>query len=159
MSPVSNKPVPSKRVVIVGAGMGGLSAAVDLSARGLDVLVVEKSGAPGGKLREVKIDGLTMDAGPTVFTLRQVFEELFADAGTSLAAHVTLKSAEVLARHAWDDGRRLDLFADLQRSAAAIGKFAGAAEARRYLAFSAQTKRMYDMLERPFLRSQRPNPV
>jgi 1-hydroxycarotenoid 3,4-desaturase len=139
--------------------MGGLSAAVDLSARGLDVLVVEKSGTPGGKLREVKIDGLAMDAGPTVFTLRQVFEELFADAGTSLAAHVTLKSAEVLARHAWDDGARLDLFADLQRSAAAIGEFAGAAEARRYLAFSAQTKRMYEMLERPFLRSQRPNPV
>ena len=63
-------------VVIIGAGMGGLSAAVLLAARGLPVTVVERMGAPGGKLRTVDVAGVAVDAGPTVFTYREVFEQL-----------------------------------------------------------------------------------
>jgi 1-hydroxycarotenoid 3,4-desaturase len=151
--------VSSNRVAIVGAGIGGLAAAVDLSSRGIDVVVVERAAAPGGKMREVEIAGARLDAGPTVFTMRQVFEELFADAGTSLAEHVTLKKVEILARHAWSEHERLDLFADPQRSAAAIGEFSGAAEAHRFLDFSEEARRTYEMLEQPYLRSQRPNPI
>lgn len=160
--PSAHQPTASaakNRVVVIGAGVGGLAAAIDLSAKGMDVVVVEKADAPGGKLREVHIGGRPLDAGPTVFTLRNVFEQLFADAGCSLTDHLTLQPAEVLARHAWSDGARLDLFADLQRSAAAIGAFAGAAEARNYIAFSNEARRIYEMLDQPFLQSPRPNPL
>ena len=144
------------KVAIVGAGMAGLVAAVDLSARGLDVTVVERGDAPGGKLREVTVGGVRLDAGPTVFTLRGVFEEIFADAGTALTDHLTLKPVDVLARHAWAGTEPLDLFADIDRSADAIGRFAGAAEALGYRAFCARAQRVFNTLDTSFMRAPRP---
>jgi 1-hydroxycarotenoid 3,4-desaturase len=152
----------SERVVVIGAGVGGLVAAVLLAARGLDVLVVEKEPAPGGKLREVTVgaaslDATKIDAGPTVFTMRWVFEEIFAAAGTSLDEHLTLTRSRVLARHAWPDGSRLDLFADRAESAAAIGRFAGLAEARGFEAFATRAARIWRTLESSFIREDRPS--
>ena len=146
------------RIVVIGAGVGGLVAALDLAARGLEVLVIERAAGPGGKMREVEVDGARLDAGPTVFTMRWVFEELFGDVGASLADHLTLRPASVLARHAWGERERLDLFADLDRSADAIGSFAGPAEARRFREFSERAARIYRTLERPFIRAARPTP-
>jgi 1-hydroxycarotenoid 3,4-desaturase len=147
------------RVVIVGAGIGGLVAALTLAARGLDVTVVERQGAPGGKMREVRIDEARIDAGPTVLTMRWVLEEIFADAGASLDRHLTLRPLEILARHAWSDRERLDLFADRDRAADAIGAFAGAAEAGRYRQFSAHAQRMYATLEHSFIRAPSASPL
>ena len=147
------------RVIVIGAGIGGLVAALELAARGLEVLVVEKAEAPGGKMREVRIGEARLDAGPTVFTLRAVFEEIFARAGASLEAYVSLRPLEVLARHAWGPSERLDLFADPARSADAIAAFAGPQEGRRYLGFCRDAQRMYRTLERSFIRSGRPSPL
>lgn len=146
-------------VVVIGAGMGGLSAAIDLAARGMRVTVVERAGRPGGKMREVPVAGARIDGGPTVFTMRWVFEDLFATAGESLADHLALTPAEVLARHAWVQGGRFDLFADLERSVDSVGAFAGPDEARRYRAFCARAKQAYDTLEGSFIKAPRPNPV
>jgi 1-hydroxycarotenoid 3,4-desaturase len=147
------------RVVVVGAGVAGLVAAIDLARRGLPVTVLERAAAPGGKLRQVIADGAAIDSGPTVFTMRWVFDALFADAGTSLDAELRLSPLSVLARHAWGAGGRLDLFADPRRSADAIGAFAGPAEARRFEAFCVQARRVYDALEGPYIRSSRPHPI
>lgn len=147
------------RVVIVGAGVGGLCAALELASRGMDVHVIERAPTPGGKMRELEVDGARMDAGPTVFTMRWVFDELLARAGTRLEDHLRLQRAEVLARHAWDDGSRLDMFADAERSADAIGSFAGAEAARGYRAFQVRAAQIYDTLEGPFLRGTRPTPL
>ena len=147
------------RIVVVGAGMGGLAAALSLASRGEEVLVVERAPAPGGKMRRLDVGGHAIDGGPTVFTMRWVLEQLFAEAGASLGEHVTLEPLAILARHAWSESERLDLHADLQHSADAIGAFSGAEEARRFLAFSAEAKRIYQTLEKPFLCAQRPNPV
>ena len=68
------------RVVVIGAGVAGLSAALLLAARGLEVTVLERAAAPGGKMREVAVGDARIDGGPTVFTMRWVFEELFAEA-------------------------------------------------------------------------------
>jgi 1-hydroxycarotenoid 3,4-desaturase len=147
----------SERVVVIGAGIGGLAAAVLLAARGLDVQVVEKEAAPGGKLREVPVGATRVDAGPTVFTMRWVFEEIFAQAGAVLGEHLTLTRSRVLARHAWGDGSRLDLFAERAESAEAIGRFAGAAAARGFLAFAERAARIWRTLEGSFIREDRPS--
>jgi 1-hydroxycarotenoid 3,4-desaturase len=151
-------PVTNDGVVVIGAGVGGLVSAALLAARGRDVTVVEAQAGPGGKLRAIAIDGAPIDAGPTVFTLRPIFDEIFAACGDSLDHHLTLHRATTLARHAWGDAR-LDLFADPTASEAAIGAFAGAADARGYRAFRLEAKRLFDALDRPFLRGARPDPL
>ena len=145
-----------QRVVVVGAGVGGLSAALDLAVRGHEVTVVERADAPGGKMRRVMAGGAAIDAGPTVLTMRWIFEELFASAGTRLDAHVSLRPAGILARHAWSEAEQLDLFADLERTVDAIGAFAGAREAAGYRAFAARAAEMFRTLDAPFIRAQRP---
>jgi len=147
--------VSADKVVVVGAGVGGLVSAALLAARGLDVTVVEAEAGPGGKLRA--IGGI--DAGPTVFTMRHVFDRIFAEAGGSFAEAVTLAPARTLARHAWGDSSSLDLFADPAESEAAIGTFAGAREARGYRAFRTEAKRIHDALDHPFLRASKTDPL
>jgi len=146
-----------RRIVVIGAGVGGLTAALALATRGLTVVVVEQAGVPGGKMRELEVDGRRLDGGPTVLTMKWVLDEIFADAGTALAEHVTVRPLDHLARHAWSMDERLDLFADVERSAEAIGDFAGPAEARRYRGFCAWTRQIYQTLETPFLRSPQPS--
>ena len=146
-------------VIVVGAGVGGLAAAVALAAQGEAVTVVERDSGAGGKLRPVQLGGQWLDAGPTVLTLRGVFDRLFALAGQSLDQHLVLTPLQVLARHAWPDGSRLDLFADRQRAAEAIGALAGAQAVRQYLAFCARTRRVFQALDGPYLQSARPNPL
>lgn len=147
------------RIAVIGAGIGGLAAALDLSRAGFEVLVLERAATAGGKLRQVEIGGLPIDAGPTVFTLRGIFDGLFADAGDSLDRHLTLIPAQLLARHAWSRGGRLDLFADPRRSAEAIGDFAGKREAQGFEHFIAQAKRIYRTLENSFMNAPRPSPL
>jgi len=149
--------IAEDQAVVIGAGVAGLTAALALAARGIPVTVLERAATPGGKMRQIGIGGSRIDSGPTVFTMRWVFEELFASAGRNLADHVKLTPLEVLARHSWDDTARLDLFADQARSAEAIGDFAGAAEAARFRRFCADSRRIYTILEQPFLRASKPS--
>jgi 1-hydroxycarotenoid 3,4-desaturase len=146
----------SKRVAIIGAGIGGLSAALDLASAGLHVTVLERAATPGGKMRQLMPGGAAMDAGPTVFTMRHVFEALFARAGAVLDDHVTLTPLDILARHAWTDGSRLDLFASVEASIDAIASFAGKAEAERFRAFSEETRAIYALLDRSFMQTEKP---
>ena len=145
-------------VVVIGAGIGGLVSAALLAARGRSVTLVEAADGPGGKLRAVDVEGAAIDGGPTVFTLRGVFDEIFAACGETLDDHLAMRPAGVLARHAWGD-TRLDLFDDPQASEAAIGAMAGAVDARGYRAFRAEAKRLHDALDRPFMRGTKPDPI
>lgn len=147
-------------VAVVGAGIAGLVAALDLARQGIRVTVLERAAGPGGKLRQVKVGEHLVEAGPTVFTLRDVFDEVFASAGENLADHVALTRQSVLARHHWPDGSSLDLFDEPAKSTDAIGSFAGADAARAYRDFSRQAADVYAALERPFIRAERPsNPM
>ena len=150
--------MPDERVVVIGAGVGGLVSAALLAARGCDVTLVEAASTPGGKLRARTVDGLAIDGGPTVFTMKPLFDEIFDLCGDSLDAHLTTRPATTLARHAWGDAR-FDLHANAAESEAAIGDFAGAVDARGYRAFRAEARRLFDALDRPFLRDSNTNPL
>lgn len=149
----------TRRIVVIGAGIGGLSAAVELAAMGCDVTVLEESELPGGKMRELDAGGARIDSGPTVFTMRPVFERLFALAGTSLDDEVGLKSAPLLARHAWLDGSRLDLFPNVEQSVAAISDFAGAEEGAAYARFARESAEIFTTLKDNFMEREKPGPV
>ncbi|MFN3549160.1 MAG: 1-hydroxycarotenoid 3,4-desaturase CrtD [Mesorhizobium sp.] len=146
----------ARRIVVVGAGVGGLVSAMLLAARGFDVTVLEKDAAPGGKLRVVEAAGRQVDSGPTVLTMRAIFERAFADAGQVFAASVPTTRADILARHWWPDGSWLDLHADVERSADAIGDLAGSREAKAYRAFHARTAEVFDTLDASFMREPEP---
>lgn len=148
-----------KKIVIVGAGIGGLAAALRLATRGFRVQIVERRTQPGGKMRELTIGSARIDSGPTVLTMRPVFEELFAEAGGSLTDDIRLTQAEILARHAWSADERLDLHAELERSVESIGDFAGATQARLFRAFCARAAEMYRTLERAFIHEASPTPL
>ncbi len=138
--------------VIVGGGLGGLACALTLAGGGARIALVEQHAEVGGKLAVARIGEHEIDCGPTVLTMRSVFDDLFAAAGMRVDDHLSLRPLAVLARHAWHDGSRLDLFADEDRSAEAIAAFGGAREAdgfRRYVRYSA---RLLDRLDEPFMR-------
>ena len=151
--------MPQPRVIVIGAGIGGLTAAALLAAQGCAVTVLERAATPGGKLRQVDVGGALIDAGPTVFTMRWVFDEIFENCGFALDDYLTLTKADILARHAWSATERLDLFADEAASADAIGIFAGASEARGFLAFMTEARRMLSTLDEPFLRRAATGPL
>ena len=146
------------KIAILGAGIGGLSAAALLAKRGYEVHVFERAPGPGGKLRQTQHDGVGVDAGPTVFTLRPVFEQLFEAAGGDFDALLKPKRAEVLARHFWADGAGLDLFAEAGASEAAIGARFGQANAAGFRRFAQDAERCFEVLQRSYIEASRPTP-
>lgn len=150
-------PEAQDRVVVVGAGMGGLACALSLACRGVPVTVLESAASPGGKMRPVSVGGQWVDSGPTVFTMRWVFEQLFEQAGASFAERVPCTSLSVLARHAWRGGSStLDLLADQAAAREEVARFSGVAESRRFAAFCSEAAQLYRHLEGPYIRSERP---
>ncbi|MBC7179345.1 MAG: FAD-dependent oxidoreductase, partial [Roseovarius sp.] len=145
------------RVLVVGAGIAGLAAALRLAHAGLAVTVLERHAGPGGKMRAFPSDAGPVDAGPTVLTMRGVFDALFASVGTRLEDHIDLVPQDILARHFWPDGSRLDLFADEARSRAAIHDFAGDRAARQFTRFCARARRLFAAFDAPMMQAAAPS--
>jgi phytoene desaturase len=96
------------RVAVIGAGVGGLAAAIRLAAAGHEVTIYEQSTVVGGKLGRYEREGFRFDTGPSLLTLPQVFAELFAATGRPLAAELDLVEVDPLVRHVFADGTALD---------------------------------------------------
>ncbi|SEL82626.1 1-hydroxycarotenoid 3,4-desaturase [Roseovarius azorensis] len=159
MEPAASSPAACDRAVIVGAGIAGLAAAVRLAHAGLCVTVLERLAAPGGKMRTLPSESGPIDAGPTVLTLRGVFEALFQSVGERLEDHVDLIPQQILARHFWPDGSTLDLHADEGQCRAAIHAFAGARAVRQFNAFCARARRLFATFDPPMMQAPAPSPL
>src|SRR6185295_10989021 len=100
--------VRAPSIVIVGGGLGGLSAAIRLAARGRRVVLCEKNERVGGKLNIVAEEGYTFDTGPSLLTMPWVLRELFAVAGRRLEDELTLAPVDPACRYFFPDGARFD---------------------------------------------------
>ncbi len=152
-------PNPVNRTIIIGAGMAGLAAAISLASKGEEVVVFERQAISGGKMRTITAGSHHIDSGPTVFTMKYVFDELFALAGTRLDDHVTLNQCETLARHAWDDSGFFDLSANRQETRHEIAQFFSPQDAKGYDRFCTDSAAIYNTLKDTFIGAQRPSPL
>jgi 1-hydroxycarotenoid 3,4-desaturase len=143
-------------VLVIGAGMAGLSAAIRTASAGYRVVVCEAQAEAGGKMRRVDVSGRGFDAGPTVLTMKWVFEALFAAAGRRIEDELRLVPSSVIARHYWRGGACLDLHADQDETVRAIGDFAGRREAEGYRRFAAESRRTFEVLKDSFIDATRP---
>ncbi|MDX2163734.1 MAG: phytoene desaturase family protein [bacterium] len=149
-------------VVIIGAGIGGLSAAVRLAAAGKSVLVLEKNPQPGGKMSEIRhaahaeAHGYRWDTGPSVITMRPVFEDLFRAAGREMGDYLTLLPVEPLTRYFYPDGAVLDATRDLARMIQQIDALADARDAEGYLAYLAYAARIHRITGSAFIYNDPP---
>lgn len=138
------RPSTAPHAVVIGAGFGGLAAAIRLQARGWRVTVLERCDQPGGRARVFRQDGFTFDAGPTIVTAPFLFEELWTLAGARLADDVRLVPLDPFYRIRFNDGSTFTFHADLTAMRAEVARFSpGDAEGfDRLLARSAEIYRI-----------------
>jgi phytoene desaturase len=120
------------KTIVIGAGLGGLSAAAHLSQRGHDVTVLERTSIPGGRAGMVVEAGFRLDNGPTVLTMPNLLADAFAAAGADMADHVTIKPVDPMYRAVYADGSTLHVRHGRQAMTEEIRAFAGGKEAEAF---------------------------
>ncbi|ORA67943.1 phytoene dehydrogenase [Mycolicibacterium elephantis] len=130
-------------VVVVGAGLAGLSAALQLAGRGRAVTVVERGTHPGGRVGRLDVDGYRLDTGPTVLTMPDIVEDAFAAVGESMADRLELMPVQPCYRASFADGSGLDVHSDPAAMAAEVERLAGAGQAEGYRRLRDWLTRLY----------------
>ena len=123
---------PTENVVIVGAGLAGLSAALRLAGAGRSVTVIERESVPGGRSGLLKKDGYAFDTGPTVLTMPSLIEDAFNSVGEEMKDWLDLIPLRPLYRAFYHDGSQLDVYPDTKEMEAEIAKVIGPEEAIGY---------------------------
>ncbi|MSY67078.1 MAG: phytoene desaturase, partial [Actinobacteria bacterium] len=129
---------PTENVVIVGAGLAGLSAALRLAGAGRSVTVIERESVPGGRSGLLQKDGYNFDTGPTVLTMPSLIEDAFNSVGEEMKDWLDLIPLRPLYRAFYHDGSQLDVYPDTKEMEAEIAKVIGPEEAigyRNYVEF------------------------
>ncbi|NIH80674.1 phytoene desaturase family protein [Amycolatopsis viridis] len=134
---------PADRIVVVGAGLSGLAAALHLAGRGRQVTVVEREPVPGGRTGRLDLGGYRIDTGPTVLTMPGIVEETLAAVGDSLAGRLDLVPVTPAYRARFADGSSLDVHSDAEAMTEAVRAFAGPSEAAGYRRLRDWLTRLY----------------
>jgi len=140
-----------KHVVVIGAGLGGLSAAIMLALDGFRVTVLEKNAHVGGKLNRLQTKGFSFDLGPSIFTLPQIFRPVFEGDGKRLEDYISLQRVDPQWRNFFEDGTVLDLWEDIEKMRSELARF-GPHTFDEYIQFLAYSRRQYQVVERGYLR-------
>ncbi|GAB2630837.1 phytoene desaturase family protein [Nocardia goodfellowii] len=130
-------------IVVVGAGLAGLSAALHLAGRGRQVTVVERESVPGGRMGRLDLNGYRIDTGPTVLTMPELLDELFDAVGERTRDRLDLDPVDPAYRAHYADGRTFDVHSDENRMIDSITEFAGPAQAAGYRALRSWLTRLY----------------
>lgn len=142
-----------KKVIIVGAGPGGLSSAMILAHRGFEVTVVEKADRVGGRNSEIKVGDYSFDAGPTFLHQKFTLDEIFGETGRKSSDYLDFVQLDPMARLSWSDGRTIETNSDIEKMAKNIAEnFPGNEEG--YLRFmddhAAKLRAIYPVLQKPY---------
>ena len=139
-----------KEIIIIGAGLGGLSAACRLAKSGFSVTILEKNETIGGKVNLVEADGYRFDTGASLLTMRHVLEDLFKFAERELEDYLSIIPLEPICRYFWSDGSIFDASTDLKKTENEISKISppDVSAFHRYLA---DAGRKYEIAEKTFL--------
>ncbi len=146
------------KIVVVGAGVGGLATAIRLAAAGHQVEVLERNPIAGGKLATLEEGGYSFELGPTLLTLPGIFDELFEVAGAALADEVELVRLDPQIRYRWPNGSTLEVPDDPSAMSAALEAFSPGAGAQ-WQRFSQHAERLWTISERTFLAGPMGSPL
>ncbi len=134
---------PSDHVVVIGAGFAGLAAAMHLAGRGRTVTVVERHPWPGGRAGQLDVNGYRVDTGPTVLTMPDIIDDVFAAVGEQMSSRMELLPVDPAYRAEFRDGSAIDVHTDAARMTAEIERFAGPEQAAGYLRLREWLERLY----------------
>jgi len=112
----------AKQIIVIGAGIGGLTAAIHLSVQGHHVRVLERQSQVGGKLNQVTLDGFSFDTGPSLITMPSVLRDLFQAAGRCLEDYLDLVPLDITCRYFYSDGLILNAWRDHAKLAAEFAR-------------------------------------
>ncbi len=140
------------RIVVVGAGVGGLATAARLSALGHEVIVCEQSDTLGGKLGVHRREGFVFDTGPSLLTVPEALADTFAATGTTLAEALDVVELDPIARYRFADGTRLDVPRDAVARAASMEAALSPGSSLDWQRFLGRAGRIWQATEQPFLR-------
>jgi phytoene desaturase len=147
------------RVVVVGAGLGGLACALHLAGRGREVTVLEREPIPGGRAGQLAINGYEFDTGPTVLTMPDLIAEALGAVGEELTDWLDLTRLDPAYRAFYPDGSTLDVITDTARMAAEISRACGPREADGYLRFVDYVRRLWRLERADFIERNLDSPA
>ncbi|MFB6633600.1 phytoene desaturase family protein [Streptomyces sp. NPDC056362] len=155
------KTIPGRtdHVVVVGAGLAGLSAALHLLGSGREVTIVERDTGPGGRAGRMELGAYRVDTGPTVLTMPDILDEAFAAVGETLRDRIELLPLHPAYRALFWDGSRVDVHTDAEVMADEVARFAGPSEARGYLRMRSWLSELYAVQKRRFIDTNFDSPV
>lgn len=138
------------KVAVIGSGVSGLAVAVRMAIRGYEVVVYEENDYPGGKLSQIQLGDYRFDAGPSVFTMPEYFEELFQLAGKRFQDYCNYERLEILTKYFYPDGTILNAYADKNKFVSEFEEKLGVPK-ETTLAYLEKSKTIYDITKDVFL--------
>ena len=141
------------RIVVIGAGMGGLVTAARLARLGHQVIVCERSESVGGKLGTASEQGFTWDTGPSLLTMPEVFRDFFLATGDPLDHEVSLRPLDPLTRYHFADGSCVDASSDIDEHCRRLDEILGNGCGAEWRALLERAQRIFEASRGPFLES------
>lgn len=138
-----------KKVIVIGGGLGGLSAAISLQQKGYDVHLYEQNNHLGGKLNRLEQDGFGFDLGPSILTMPHIFETLFRQSGKHMRNYIKIQRLNHQWRSFFPDGNVLDLYEDL-RDMEEQNPSLTEKDIKQYTNLLKYSKKLYDITEQGY---------
>jgi diapolycopene oxygenase len=142
----------SNQIVIIGAGLGGMAAAITLASKGYRVSIYEKNAHPGGKLNFLSREGFRFDLGPSILSMPFIFKDLFLLAGKRFEEYVPIEQLDIHWRNFFEDGTQIDLVRDYGKQKELFQKLSPAAP-KEFLDFLNYSQNQFSLIKRIYFRT------